>query len=136
VTIALNTPEAIVDGFIDAWNRHDMDAYAVLFTPDSHFVNIVGHWWKRRQDNVDHHIETHGADGVHGKSTMEAEAVETIPLADGVAVVVFQWALTGVRGPDGTPVPDRRRGTLMFTVIDTGDGWRIRATSNTPLRTG
>jgi uncharacterized protein (TIGR02246 family) len=29
-----------------AWNKHDMDALAPLFTDDAEWVNIVGMWWR------------------------------------------------------------------------------------------
>ena len=29
----------------DAWNRHDANAYAALFTDDGDCVNVVGWWW-------------------------------------------------------------------------------------------
>src|SRR3546814_13225579 len=34
----------------DAWNRHDARAYAALFTQDGDVVNIVGWWWKGRDE--------------------------------------------------------------------------------------
>src|ERR1039457_5586894 len=33
---------AVVHGFEDAWNRHDMDAFAKLFATDADFVNVRG----------------------------------------------------------------------------------------------
>jgi hypothetical protein len=36
---------AVVHGYEDAWNRHDMDAFAMLYAPDADFVSLVGvHW--------------------------------------------------------------------------------------------
>jgi uncharacterized protein (TIGR02246 family) len=33
-----------------AWNRHDANAYANLFTEDGDVVNVVGWWWQGRRE--------------------------------------------------------------------------------------
>ena len=33
-------------GFFEAWNRHDMKAFAALFTDDADRINIVGMHWR------------------------------------------------------------------------------------------
>lgn len=35
-----------VNGFAEAWNRHDVDALAALLAPNADFVNVTGQWWK------------------------------------------------------------------------------------------
>jgi uncharacterized protein (TIGR02246 family) len=44
----LETPEAVIHGWEDAWNRADADALAELFAEDAEFVNVVGLWWHDR----------------------------------------------------------------------------------------
>jgi hypothetical protein len=34
----------------EAWNRHDMKAFANLFAEDADFVNVAGAWWKGRAE--------------------------------------------------------------------------------------
>ncbi|MDX8512638.1 SgcJ/EcaC family oxidoreductase [Mesorhizobium captivum] len=46
--LALSKPEDVATAFADAWNRHDMDDFAALFSEDANFVNVVGMWWKNR----------------------------------------------------------------------------------------
>ncbi len=36
---------AVVQHFVDAWNLHDMDAFASLFPEDADFVNVIGQRW-------------------------------------------------------------------------------------------
>ena len=36
------SPEHIVHGFAEAWNRRDAAALAALFAEDADFVNVVG----------------------------------------------------------------------------------------------
>src|SRR6266850_2095916 len=39
---------ALVAGFEDAWHRHDMDAFAVLFHEDAAWVHWRGGYWRSR----------------------------------------------------------------------------------------
>jgi len=33
----------------EAWDRHDMEAFAKLFAPDADYINVVGKWTKGRR---------------------------------------------------------------------------------------
>jgi uncharacterized protein (TIGR02246 family) len=37
---------AVIDRQIDAWNRHDMEAFVADTTPDVDWINIVGVHWR------------------------------------------------------------------------------------------
>ena len=39
---------AVIDAFIDSWNRHDMKSLAALFAEDADFVDVFGNWFKDR----------------------------------------------------------------------------------------
>jgi len=45
--------------YVDSWNRHDMDAWAKLFTDDVDFVNRGGGWWRGSEENVEGHKSIH-----------------------------------------------------------------------------
>src|SRR5208337_4077358 len=51
----------VVNGLPDAWNRHDMDAFGALSSPDADFVNVAGDHWKGRESIQVNHAFTHGA---------------------------------------------------------------------------
>ena len=34
----------VSDGFVDAWNRHDVAAFAALYAENADFVNVLGVW--------------------------------------------------------------------------------------------
>src|ERR1700712_1233282 len=48
-----------VDQFAETWNRHDMRAFADLFASDAQFVNVVGLWWKGREEIFRAHQFSH-----------------------------------------------------------------------------
>src|SRR5207247_9882807 len=35
---------AVINAFIDAWNRHDMKMLSALFSEDADFVDVFGNW--------------------------------------------------------------------------------------------
>ena len=51
----------VVNEFAGTWNRHDMNAWGALFTPDADFVNVVGAHWKRRESIQLNTAFLHGA---------------------------------------------------------------------------
>jgi uncharacterized protein (TIGR02246 family) len=50
---------AAVQSFVDAWNRHDLEAFAALFTEDADFVNVRGTRWIGRSAIREGHAATH-----------------------------------------------------------------------------
>jgi ketosteroid isomerase-like protein len=40
--------KAVAMGQGETWTRHDAKGYAALFTEDSDVINVVGWWWKGR----------------------------------------------------------------------------------------
>jgi uncharacterized protein (TIGR02246 family) len=121
-------PEALVDGFVLAWNSHDMKAFAGLFTEDADFVNVAGMWWKGRAEIQAKHEESHATRFKTTNLTSTGTSVRQ-PRAD-IAVIHFSWELTGQLDGEGKPVPPRR-GILQMLAIKQADGWRITAAQNT-----
>ena len=124
-------PEALVDGFVRAWNSHDMRAFGNLFTEDADFVNVGGKWWKGRTEIQARHQETH-AKGF-STSSLSSLGVSVRMLGADIAVIHFSWELTGQRDADGQQMPVRR-GILQMVAVKQPDDWRIAASQNTNLR--
>lgn len=123
--------DKVVAGFIDTWNRHDMDAFAAMFSEDAVFVNIFGMWSNGRKDIRDSHAGIHQS--VFKQSRIASVHVQPRFVSPDIAVVRWVWTLTGVLTPEGQPAPDMQ-GTLMHVVRREGDGFRIVATQNTAAR--
>ncbi|WP_441286750.1 SgcJ/EcaC family oxidoreductase [Sorangium sp. KYC3313] len=120
--------EQLVAAFNDAWNRHDMDAFAALQAEDADFVNIFGMWWHGREEIRANHVGIHKT--VFAKSRLASVRVETRFVAPDIAVVRWAWELTGVVTPDGQPVPDMQ-GILVHVARRAGDRLQIVTTQNT-----
>ena len=118
-------------GLQEAWNHHDMKAWASFFTPDADFVNVAGWWWKGRAEIEKKHSEIHAY--IFRDSTLTVEEVQTKFLAPDIAIVHMRWTLIGNRNPDGTPGQPRKG--IFTEVLQKQDGkWLIAAAQNTDSR--
>jgi uncharacterized protein (TIGR02246 family) len=127
---AQNGPEALVDGFVAAWNSHDMRAFAGLFTEDADFVNVVGMWWKGRADIRAKHEESHATR--FKTTTVTSTGTSVRLLRPDIAVLHATWELTGEVDAEGKPGPSRR-GVMQMVAVKQAEGWRIAAAQNTNL---
>ena len=123
-----NDPRALVDGFIRAWNAHDMSALAGLFAEDADFVNVAGMWWKGRGQIQAMHERTHAA---KFKTTTLVETNTTVRMVrPDVAVLHFKWELSGELDQDGKRGMTRH-GIMQIVAALRADGWRIVSAQNT-----
>jgi uncharacterized protein (TIGR02246 family) len=120
-----------VMGLQEAWNRHDMKAFASLFAEDADFVNVAGAWWKGRAEIEQKHRAVH--ETIFRDSTLSIEEVDIRFLTPDVAIAHVLTALVGQKTPDGTVVPPRR--ALLTQVLQKQSGkWMIVASHNTDVR--
>ncbi len=144
VRAASNDEEAVrrvVNGFPEAWNRHDMNAYGALFTPDADFVNASGLHWKGRESIQLNTAFLHGAIpadsagvtlpksayGIFKTSNWTLKQVDVRFLRKDVAVAHLQIELQGVR----TKEPRRY---LLVMILTNEDGrWLVAVAQNTEI---
>jgi uncharacterized protein (TIGR02246 family) len=111
----------------DAWNRHDANAYAKLFTEDGDVVNVVGWWWKGRSQ-IESRL-TAGFAFVFRESTLTISDVQVRFLSPTIAVAHVLWGMTGAKTPAGIPEP--RQGIQLQVLKKAGDDWLIASFQNT-----
>jgi len=120
-----------VMGLQEAWNRHDMRAFANLFAEDADFVNVAGAWWKGRAEIEQKHRAAHAT--MFHDSTLSVEEVDVRFLTPDIAIAHVLTALVGQKMADGTVVPPRR--ALLTQVLQKQSGkWMIVASHNTDVR--
>jgi uncharacterized protein (TIGR02246 family) len=125
-------PSALPRKFADAWNTHDMSAFAELFDEDARFVNVVGMFWTSRAEIEAAHRATH--ETIFRNSHLEIGSSEAHPLADGCVALHARWRLSGLKTPDSGD--GEREGILLLVARDTGAGWRIAVAQNTDIVPG
>jgi uncharacterized protein (TIGR02246 family) len=121
---------AVVHGFEDAWNRHDMDAFAMLFATDADFVNVIGMRWVGRDAIKQHHAASHAT--MFKTSTLKIEDTTVRFLKADVATARSVWTLSGVTSATGQLAPMRTG--ILTHVLERLDGhWLIVLTQNTDI---
>jgi len=118
----------LVSAYSDSWNRHDMEAFATVFTDDVDYVNLAGVHWKGVQENVRQHaalFQNRLKNVVQTPTSVQVRFVT----AD-VALVHTTWDATGWTRPNGQPVPVLKEITTMVMVKRNGK-WLITAFQNT-----
>ena len=83
----------MVTGFFEAWNHHDMKAFAELITDDADWIDIVGMHWREKgggrqstRSVSPHDFSEHGNDayrfGIRAATSDVAVAVVTLKAGD------------------------------------------------------
>jgi len=124
---------AVVSAFAEAWNRHDMAAFADLFAPDAEFVNVVGTWWKGKESIRSAHEFAHSSMFKHSRLNILSTEVR-FPVEE-IAIVRSRWSLEGHLGPDGAALP-QRTGILVNVLQKSSGSWKIIDSQNTDIVEG
>ena len=124
---------AVVTAYCDAWNRHDMDALAELFTDDAQWVNIVGMHWPGRTAIVAAHNAYHRT--FFKTTEIEAAEIEIGKVAPAVATAVVLLKVGAFTPPDGIarPKSDNR---LSLILARRAGRWTIAHGHNTVVDAG
>lgn len=122
--------EQTARAFAAAWNRHDMEALAALFTPEADFVNVIGLHWRGRHEIRRAHEELHSTRMKDSRLTIR-EASHRLLRPD-LGLVHATWDLVGDTRLSGTVEPPRE-GVLSMVVVREGDRWLIEAAQNTDI---
>ena len=112
----------------EGWNRHDMTSAFSCFAPDADFVNVVGQWWRGRQEIVEQLDVFHK--NRFRDSVLAITSVSIRFLTFDVAVVHLTWTLANDRGADGKGLP-LRRGIITLTTSRPKGRWIVDAAQNT-----
>ncbi len=121
---------AVVQAIVDAWNRHDMDAFAEQFYDDADFVNVRGVRWIGRRAIKEAHAASHSTIFKNSQLSLRESSVRL--LRPGVAVARSITMVTGQTGASGDTLPPR---STMLTLIMVNDGgrWMIAVAQNTDI---
>ncbi len=116
----------------DAWNRHDMKAFANQFAEDADQVNVVGWWWKGRSEIEKKLTAAHSY--IFRDSTHSDDEVHIKFLTPEIAVVHVLWSIVGDKHIDGTPAgtsAQPRKGIQTQVLQKRSGKWLIVAFHNT-----
>ena len=120
----------VLTDFTDAWNKHDAKAFSNVFSEDADFTNVVGKGSTGRNE-----IEKFHAPGF---STRWKDSYQKITqskirfIKPDVAAVDAWWEMTGIKGPEGQDMP-QRKGLLNFIMTKNSEIWLITVMHNMDL---
>ena len=114
---------ALADGFVNGWNAHDPAALASEFATDADWVTVTGRRISGRDKIQSFLAEEHGS---WAKTTnMSASNLSVRPITADVAVIYFDWEITGAIDRQGQPAVFR--GLNVLVAHNGSNGWRVTA---------
>ena len=117
----------INDAMAEAWNRHDMKAFAANFTDSADFVNVLGQRMCGRREIQTQHEHIHRT--IFHASTLRNLDQSVRLLRDDVALCHVEWEMKGHQSITGWK--DVRQGIMTLVFVREGERWRITAVHNT-----
>jgi uncharacterized protein (TIGR02246 family) len=112
-------PDALVNGFVAAWNSHDAAAFGKLFAADADWVTASGLRLRGRDRIQAYLAEEHAT---WAKTTrMQVTNVHLRRLNPDTVTVFFEWEITDAAAGSS------RRGNNVFVATRSGAGWSIGA---------
>ena len=124
----IEPPRSLVDGFVRAWNAHDAKAIGALFADDADYVSARGNWMKGRAW-IEGQLARALAGRLKGTSMVETNTTVRLLRPD-LAVMHFEWEVSGEVGPDGKPLITRH-GIMQIVAVQQPTGWRIVSAQDT-----
>ena len=112
----------VVRGIEEAWNAHDMDAYARLLRPDVEWVNVVGMHWSGRDDVMLAHVAFHKT--IFKNHHIKTDDIQLRPLCTGYAIAVVTTTNDAFTTPDGHVI-SKRQDRQTYVLSKEADGWKI-----------
>jgi len=121
---------ALMDRFMDAWNRHDAKAFAAVFAEDADFTNWRGTGASGRSRIEEFHAPMFAS--IFKNSHLKYTSIESRFIRPDVAAVDVRWEMTGVMDAQGNSRPDRL-GLLNFVMAKNDGQWQILVMHNLDL---
>jgi uncharacterized protein (TIGR02246 family) len=120
----------VLTGFVEAWNRHDANAFSTAFSEDADFTNVRG-------------MNAHGRSGIEKfhaplftsifkDSILKITESKVRYIKPDVAAVDAKWEMAGAKTADGQEVP-LRKGLLSLVMIKQSGQWHITIMHNMEL---
>jgi uncharacterized protein (TIGR02246 family) len=120
----------VVAAYEEAWNKHDMDAMASLFTEDIEWINIVGWWWRGLAEVKRGYVWIHEV--LFRNTPFHVDSCSVRIVAPGTAISVITWSKGSFVTPDGRQVPAGKDRMSLF-VVKRGSRWLIAGGQNTTI---
>jgi uncharacterized protein (TIGR02246 family) len=122
--------KAVIDAYMDAFNKHDPHAVAALFTEDGDFTNgrqVTAH---TRKVIDEHLVPVYGSVLKNSHRTYTLRSIRFV--TPDVAVAATDYELSGTTNPKGDELPPRK-GMLQWVVAKNNGKWLIEVLNESEL---
>lgn len=116
-----------IKGIEEAWNAHDMDAYARLLRPDVERVNVVGMHWRGWESVMIAHITFHMT--TFKNHNIRTDDIHIRPLCPDYAIAVVTTPNDAFTAPAGRVIP-KQQDRQTYVLGKDPDGWKIAHCEN------
>ena len=120
-----------LDRFLDAWNKHDVHAFALLFAEDADFTNVAGTHAQGRAAIEAFHTTPFATMFKDSHQTAKIRSIRFLRLD--LAAVDVDWELTGARDRNGNPRPYRKGLINSIMARQENGAWLFLIVHNTDL---
>ena len=120
----------VLTAFIAAWNKHDADAFSMVFADDADFTNVRGMSAHGRTEIAKFHAPMFATTFKDSQQRIADTKVRFI--RPDVAAVDAWWELTGAKTRDGQEIP-LRKGLLSLVMTKDKTHWLITVMHNMDL---
>ena len=110
--------------FVTAWNRHDAAGLGAMYAVDGDHIEPDGNHVDGRDAVTLMMKRQH--ESVFKQTRLMLNIADVWFVTESVALVDGGYAISGIRSPDGTELPERR-GHLTSVLLREGGGWAIAA---------
>jgi uncharacterized protein (TIGR02246 family) len=121
---------SVLTAFVDAWNKHDPEAFSMVFAEAADFTNVRGMGAHGRAEVAKFHAPVFATIFKDSHQTIADAKIRFIK-AD-VAAVDAWWEMTGAKTRDGQEIP-LRKGLLNFVMTKENGHWLITVMHNMDL---
>ena len=120
----------VIAGFEEAWNKHDMNAMASLFTNDAEWVAVVGWWWRGLPEVKRGFVAIHATMFKNTPFHVDSVSIR-FPTGD-TSIAIVTGSTGSFVAPDGTRVAGKKDRLSIFMVKHEGR-WLIASGQNTAI---
>ncbi len=121
---------AVINAFIDSWNRHDMRTLSALFAEDADFVDVFGNWFRDRMA-IERALTQRHATVFQNSRFTEKDVAIRFNKPD-LAIVHSVIELNGAVDRQGQQLPPGL-GVITSVIEKVAGGWHIFALQNTAV---
>lgn len=114
--------KSLIDGFTAAFNGHDAQALAILFTEDADFISVQQANSHSRKGIEEHFVPLFSGRLKNAHRTYTVKNIRFI--SPEVASVTMDYVLTGTVGANGEQLPPRK-GLYDWIVVRQNGKWMI-----------